>query len=446
MDENGASATGLVGRLTAAAGKAAIGARSPGIALFLRNIGVTFVFKAGSLLLTLVVYVLCARALGAAVWGQAALIVSAANLVVIPLTFGLYNGVVRFVPVSNEEESREWMGTALAANLILSSALAVLLGLSGPIVERLIGFPVSSWLPAIAIAMSVNLYILTESFLRGQQRFYRLGLYKLLGSFVFLAGALLGLYGLGAKSMYSYLIPLAGQNLVFFIAVLLGGGLGRLRATMRTLRRLFLFGFFMMLSWLFSALLFTSDLFFVARFVPDDTLGVYSVYQNTIRGLCTVLFHDVFAVVFVPMIASLDKRRVDRILARYSIPIAACIALAAAAMTTALVLLYGEAYPLDWRYVGLTSCGIAMNMMYLLYTSVLALEGAKAARLTFLALLVPMPALLLMQYLLARQWGMTGGMVSVVALNACLLIAYRLAIRWFYRLPPAAEKGALSHR
>ncbi|GMK38399.1 hypothetical protein PCCS19_14530 [Paenibacillus sp. CCS19] len=426
-------------------GKVLLQVRQPGIARFLRNLGVTFIFKAASLLLTLVVYVMCVRELGVITWGQVALIGSAANIVLIPLTLGLYNGVVKYVPVSSEEESRELMGTALAANLVLSSIGSALLIAAGPFIERLFGLSSASWIGAVALGMCMNLYILTESFLRGQQQFVRLGVYKLIGSLLFLAGTLTGLYMLGVKSMFCYLIPLMVQHLSFFLLTLRSSDLRHMRVTWKALKQLFEYGLFIMLSWLVSTLLFSSDLFMMARFGTDYELGVYSVYQNTIRGLCTILFQDVFAVVFLPMIAGVSKRHVDRIIVKYAIPIYAAIWFAAALFTTLLIVLYGKAFPLDWMYVGLTSAGIAMNMMYLLFTSVISLDGVRAARLAFISLMIPIPLILYLQYALVEGRGMIGGMASVVILNIGLIVVFRLTIRFFYQFQPAPEKGVLSN-
>lgn len=426
-------------------GKVLVQVQRPGIARFLRNLGITFIFKAMSLLLTLVVYVMCVRELGVITWGQVAIIGSAANIVLIPLTLGLYNGVVKYVPISSEEESRELMGTALAANLVLSCSASALLIAAGPIVEQLFGLSPAAWIGAVALGMSINLYILTESFLRGQQQFVRLGIYKLVGSLLFLGGAFLGLYVMGVRSMFCYLIPLMIQHLSFFILTLLNSDLRHMRVTWKALKQLFAYGFFIMLSWLVSTLLFSADLFMMARFGTDYELGVYSVYQNTIRGLCTILFQDVFAVVFLPMIAGVSKRHVDRIIVKYAIPIYAAVWLAAALFTAVLIMLYGKAFPLDWTYVGLTSAGIAMNMMYLLFTSVISLDGVRAARLAFVALMIPIPLILYLQYSLVESRGMIGGMASVILLNLCLLVVFRLTIRFFYQFQPAPEKGVLSN-
>lgn len=419
-------------------------ARKPGIAIFLRNLGVTFIFKALSLILTLIVYVMCVRELGVITWGQVALIGSVANIVLIPLTFGFYNGVVKYVPVSTDEESRELMGTALVANLILSSIVTAMLIAMGQMVERLFGFSSASWIGAVALAMSINLYILTESFLRGQQQFFRLGVYKLIGSLLFLTGSLVGLYLLGVKSMVSYLIPLIVQNLFFFVITLCRMNLRPMRVTWKALNKLYSFGFFIMLSWLVSTLLFTSDLFIMTKFGTDYELGVYSVYQNTIRGLFTILFQDVFAVVFLPMIAGASKRDADRIILKYSVPIYFAIWFATAIITAVLIVLYGN-FPLNWTYVGLTSAGIAMNMIYLLFTTVVSLDGVRAAKLAFVALIIPIPVSLPLQYLLIEHWGMIGGMISVIVLNIGLILVLRLTIRLFYQFQPTPEKGVLSN-
>lgn len=421
--------SGVMGRI---AGKASLLLVNPAVVRFLKNIGITFLFKALSLVLTLVVYVLCVREFGVVTWGQVALISSASNILLIPLTFGLYYGVVRYVPVSDEAEAKELMGTALVGNIAIAAALAGLLALAAPVVERLTGFSATLWLWAIAVAASINLYILTESFLRGQQRFFVLGSYKLYCSIAFLAGVLVALYALGVKSIESYLLPFIGYNVLFFLCALWKSGLRSIRFTLAAWRKLFAFGAFIMMSTLFSTILFTSDLFFVAWFGSGYEVGIYSVYQNSIRGLCAILFHDVFAVVFMPMIAGMSKQMVDRTIVKYVAPITLAVAAGAVVVTTLLIWLYGKELPFNWLYVLLTAGGVAMNVLYLLFTSVIALDGVKAARLTFVALVVPLPLLLFMQFWFVREWGVVGGMASVIALNGLLVLALRLTIRFFY--------------
>jgi O-antigen/teichoic acid export membrane protein len=404
----------------------------PLVQRFLHHVSVVFVFKALSLALTLIVYVLCVRELGAAAWGQVALITSVAGVLLIPLTFGLYNGVVKYVPVSNESESRAIMGTALAGNLVISTLAAGLLALAGQAVERATGFPFSHWLWAVALAMSINLYILAESFLRGQQKFYLVGSYKFYASIILLLGTAAILYAWQIKSMMAYLLPFILYHLLFFAAALPKSGLWPLRVTGHAWWLLLGFGLFNMLTWLCSTVLFTSDLYLVALYGTGHETGVYSIYQNNIRALCTILFHDVFAVVFLPMIASLDKRQVDRIAVKYAIPIYLAIGAGVGMLTAVLVLLLGKSVPLDAGYIAMTAAGTAMNMMYLLFTSILSLDGIRAAKLAFLSLLIPMPLLLGVQFVFVQQWGITGGMVSVIVVNTLLVISCRLAIHYFH--------------
>ena len=407
-------------------------ARQPGILQFFRNIGVTFVFKALSLVLTLIISVICVREFGAALWGQATLIGNLAGILHIPLTFGLYYGIVKHLPLADDEEGRELMGTAMAGNLVFTLGLGLAFLGAGPLIQSSLGISAELWRWSVGLAASINLYILAESFLRGKQRFLLIGSFKLYASLLSLAGVLIGLYALGVVALSSYVWPTIGYNLLFFIGGLAISRPFTFRISRRAWRKLFTFGAFTMLSTLVCAVLFTSDLLFVARFGTDEDGGVYSVYQSTIRSLCTILFHDVFAVVFLPMIAGMDKHRVYRTISKYFIPIAACLGIGAAAVATVLVLLYGGVFPLKGIYVALTAAGISLNLMYLLTVSVVSLDGVRAAKTAFLALVVPLPFLLVMQYVFVRQWGLTGGMVSVVLLNAALLIALRILLRLRY--------------
>jgi len=144
------------------------------------------------------------------------------------------------------------------------------------------------------------------------------------------------------------------------------------------------------------------------------------------------------------MMAGLNKRYADRMIVKYSVLIYAALWCATAIITAILVKLYGN-FPLEWTYVGLTSAGIAMNMIYLLFTTVISLDGVRAARLALAALIVPIPILLPVQYLMVKHWGMLGGMTSVIGLNAGLILVFRMTIRLFYPLQPAPEKGVLSN-
>lgn len=85
-----------------------------------------------------------------------------------------------------------------------------------------------------------------------------------------------------------------------------------------------------------------------------------------------------------------------------------------------------------------------MNMMYLLMTTVIAMDGVKAARCVFAALVIPIPALQYLQYVLVKHWGMIGGMSSVIVINICLLIALRITIRYFYHFQsvPLEREGS----
>lgn len=415
----------------------------PRAALFLRNFSIVFIFKILSLLLTLVVYIQCMRAFGIVVWADVALITSVAGILLIPLTFGLYNGIVKYVPISDEEESRTLMGTAFVGTLAISCGIAILFVIAGPFIEQFFGFSSTYWYWAIAVAMSINLYILSESFLRGQQRFFIIGSYKFYASIALLLATLVALHVLGARTPNVYLLSLIGYNLLFFFGAMWKSRIWPLTISIKAWRMLFSFGAFNMLSWLFSTILFTSDLLILARFGTKYDVGIYSVYQSNLRSLCTILFHDVFAVVFLPMIAAMDKRQMVRILFRFSPLLFVVLGMGVGVLTTILVMLFGKTIPLEWLYVLLTAAGVAMNLVYLLLTSVFALDGIKATRLVFGALIVPLPFLLGMQVLFVEQWGVIGGMASVIMLNALLIIVFQLVIRSKYPISLTDNKGAI---
>jgi O-antigen/teichoic acid export membrane protein len=415
--------------------------KHPLVTRFLRNVGTVFVFKALSLLLTLVIYVLCAREFGAAGWGQTAIVNTWAGLMLIPLTFGLFHGVVKEVPVSKPEESRELMGTALVSTLAISVFLAILLAVSAPLIEQILGYPRLHWYWAIGSALSICWYIVSESFLRGRQMFYQIGLFKLFAAVVLLVGSLYMIYVMDIRSLESFILPFAAGNILFFVLTLASSRLGPIRVSREAWKKLFGFGAFQMLTWLFSTILFNSDLLLVAQFGTDSETGLYAVYQNNVRMLCTILFHDVFAVVFLPMIAKMDKQQIDRQIVRYCIPIGGAIFVGSFVMTICLVLLFGKTFPLVWTYVLLTAAGVTLNMLYLLMTAVISLDGTSAARLALRSLILPLPVLLALQYVAIAYWGIQGGMVYVILLNSVLIVSFRLSVRRWRAFPTASVKG-----
>jgi len=400
----------------------------------LRAMAILFAYNRIGAVFTVAVGILAARWMGPLEYGKVGLVAQIASIVSLVLLAGAHASMYRFLPGAVASERAVLQGSALAGSGLVTLALGTVYLALRARMDGLLHVPLLAWDLAAALSLSLAATTLTESFLRGRLKFTLIARLRFASALAFFASFMLLFAGLRRMSVGLYFGGLVGSQLLFAVLASAAGGLGRLRTSRAGLRQVFGFGLLNTSSALLLVFFGSSDLLIVNYLLPARDLGVYNIYQGSIRGQFATLFFEVFCVVFMPTIASMDKLDVHRRFQRTIPLLIAGVSVAAAGLLVVGVGLAGARYPLDLRYVALAAAGVATTAVFQISSAILSMEGVRGARLCLLPIAAALPISAGLQLWLTRRMGITGAMLGVVAGNlvlaAFLEVTIRLSRRW----------------
>ena len=175
-------------------------------------------------------------------------------------------------------------------------------------------------------------------------------------------------------------------------------------------------------------ILYSSDLFLINCFFPGKAVGVYNLYQGFAKGLFSVLFYEVFTVVFLPTIAHMDKHKIYQMFQRL-IPVVLLVIIGAVACLIIVILwLSGKEYGFNWAYILLVAFGIGFYSIYQINNAIFTMEGNTGAKLCLIPLGITMPISLMIQYLFTKSYGIIGTMVAVTITNFLLMVIFQVML------------------
>jgi O-antigen/teichoic acid export membrane protein len=396
---------------------------------FLSNLGIVFVFRFATAVLSVVIMVLAARYLGVVAMGDIVMIQNIAYLITIPITLGINTSIIKYFPIS-ENGQEKLIGTVFVCNLILCAVWVLIFIIFGKAFSKVVNLSLDKWMLSVILAVSINWSTVLESILRARKQFFRLSSIKVIGSLVYFGIVLFSL--ISARSFYYIVLGFAVNQGIFCILALKTIKMGKVRFSLETSKFIYRYGAINMVSSGLSTLLFTIDLFIVNHFYSGYEVGIYSVYQVNVKNFFNIMFHDIFAAVFLPTIVQMDKVKIYKRIMSY-IPFLLPLAiLANAALCMVMLFMYGKNYPFKWIYLLLVSVGTGLHFIYWTFNSVFTVEGKKGAVLCLLVLGIPLPALIAACIFFTKNFGITGTMVSWLVTQVTLIAMFILIIKYKY--------------
>ncbi|HYH03727.1 MAG TPA: oligosaccharide flippase family protein, partial [Bacillota bacterium] len=393
---------------------------------FLANLGKIFIFNRIGSVFMMFILIWAARVLGPSEFGKIGLINNIANFLVIPLVFGVNNAMYKFLPNGDPTENLQLRTAAFAGNCLLSVFwLMIYFGLASG-VEMHLHIPHRTWELGIYATIAMNYAILCESFIRGQKQFDTISWLKLLGNVIFFLLFLLSIWLLSRYGVEIYFIPFFISQMVFGVFALLKSGFVRLPVPWAQVKKVYSYGFLTMLNSVLTVILFSSDIFIINYFLSGVEVGIYSVYQGFAKGMFSALFYEVFAVVFLPVIAKMDTGKVYRVVNQVAVWVVTGVTMAMAGINGVIVGLTGKNYGLDWRYIFLVAVGMGFYTLFQVYNSLLSMEGNKGACWSLLPIGVVLPFSLAGQYYFTQFWGVTGAIIAVTLTYFLLVVVFKL--------------------
>jgi O-antigen/teichoic acid export membrane protein len=391
---------------------------------FLSSINKVFIFKIIVYLISTVIVVIAARILTPAQFGRTGVINSISSLLFVPMLLNVHSSMYKFLPSADEKEKDKLILTSALGSIVSILVFTVIFLLAYDPVIRRLNIPSGEWQMAVALTVFVSFATITEAFLRGQKKFDAICLFKLTAALANLALILVFFFILQLKNLETYVYGLMVFNGLFTLLALFKTGFRKFSAIRwPVVKKIYAFSFSNFLSMLLSGIIFSSDIFFVNYFCSSTEVGIYTAYQGFAKNVFSVLFYEIFLVVFLPFLAKADRNSLEKKLKRFTPLIVAAIILCSGIMTTVFILLFGQKYVLNPAYIALSALGIALCSVYQLYVYLYNIEGSKKAMYTGLSTLFALPFTMAAQYFLVSRFGIVGALSSVVLTYFILIVA-----------------------
>ncbi len=405
--------------------------RNGEIRAFIENLGIVFIFRFTSAVLSVIGLVLAARYLGAVSVGNITMIQNTAYLLYIPMCFGINFSIIKFLPdCENEEESEKFLGSIGVWSLTLTVVSIIIYWLFHVYLNEALGFSAIQLLLTVIMAVTINYSMITEAILRSRKRFLSLGIIKMVSSLLFFAFTLIA--SLVLKNYYYFVYGIIINQFIVIIWSLKTINIKKLRFSMKISKLAYKYGAINMVSGVLSYIMFSSDLYIVNHFCSAYDVGIYSLYQVNVKNFFNLMFHEIFAVVFLPTIVQMDTMKIYKRI-KSLIPLMLPIAIIAnMALSICMLLLYGRNYTINWVYVLLISVSLGFHFLYYVFNSVFTVEGKNGALLCMSVLGLPMPVLILISIALTRSLGITGELISLLVTQLTLVGMFLFIIKFKY--------------
>ncbi len=402
---------------------------------FLTNFSEVLIYKIIASLFLTIVTIITVRTITSSEFGQIGIINNLSYLVFVPMLLGVHSSMYKYLPISGETERNELIFYSALGSFFSVSLLVILFLSVFPFFVHQLNISNYLWKTGIIMAVFISFSALSESYLRGQKLFSDICKFRMITTIVNLLMIVLFYWGFHKKSLKYYFLSLAVSQILFSVLVII-----RIRVKILTkinwaiIKKIYQYGITSSISMFLGGLLFVSDIFFVNYFCIPEQVGLYNAYQGFIKNIFSVLFYEVFLVVFVPLIAQTNNNQlVKRKIRVYSPLILFVIITGSSLAIIVFIKLFGHNYQLNYLYVALSSISIALYTIYQINLSIYNMEGNKSALMTGFTILLILPVSLSLQLIATKYWNLAGALVSVALTNLLLILSMEICFRLFSR-------------
>nr|WP_184941687.1 oligosaccharide flippase family protein [Planomonospora venezuelensis] len=376
---------------------------------------------------------LVAWGVSAAEFGRFTLVLSIALIVTVGMVMSLHFVMYQELPRARTEEHRALITTALLSTLVLGTAMALAGLLAAPLLTVLVGVDLRTLCLALALALSMAVNHLTESFLRGLRKYGLTSGIKIVIAFAYLGLSAYCLLVLDVRNVDWYLLALIGTNLLFALVSAIGFRIDPRSWSRPLARSLYRHGAYLTVLGGLSAVLFGVDVIFLNHWADQTEVGVYSIYNNFPKRLLGVVVADGIGLVLLPALAVTDTSSALRRIGRLSPAVFAATVLLSFAASAVFFLLLRDEYPYSFGLMALSALGIGAHTVFNLYSAALSMDGVRGAKALIAAQSAAAPIVLSCQAALIAWQGLVGGLVAFILCNLVLIAAVAVVSARVYR-------------
>lgn len=371
------------------------------------------------------------RWLGPEEYGKFQIVVSVAQILMIPMLFGFNTASARYIAEANISEKFVLRNTAFISVSILTLVFFLLFFL----LSRIFFAGSETAFLSILFAVTLTFFFLARSFLQGFDRMKFISIADLSYAFLILVlfCVFFRVFFRGSGFEYMALSFLIGY--IFFCGMaFLSLRVSRERAILsaKTFFILFRYGFLATLGSVAGVFLGSVDKLLLNYYFDTKIVGVYAVYiliSVTIFSQLT----QVFVNAFFPAVSSIrDKRALLKklfALCRFSFFFVSFISLPLASF---LLLLFGKGYPFQFSSVVLSSLSAGIAVSYQIQMWFLNAEGIRGVKATVLGVFLCGILNLALNLLLIPLYSMTGALLSLLLSGIVLHFYFSRTIRFLF--------------
>lgn len=388
--------------------------------LFIKNLSISTSSGFIASILFFVANVLAGRWLGPQEYGRYALILTYAQLLLIPMMLGLDTATVKYLAQSTQKP--KLVGSSLVTVLCAIALTAIIGSAAGFLIGPYLHFTFAAALVTIVFGACLTLKTYSDAIARGFQWFAAQGLARIIEATVVLVSFIL-LVQFGQKPSALYYISSLVIGMLFF-TIIIGSKIKRYidRPEPSLIKQLVLYGIWAVVGGLAGYLLLNIHRVLLDRLTSIEAVGIYSAYLAASLTISSQLL-SYFINVFFPTAAGL-KNRTSLIakLRRFELLFAPCYFVAMIGIVSLVIILFGRAYPFSWPLIMLFALVAVFHALYSIEMWLANAEGLRGVRSTIIAAILFGVANTITGYFLIKQFGIIGAAITTIIIFALFFV------------------------
>jgi O-antigen/teichoic acid export membrane protein len=411
----------------------------PSLIKLMGQVSTVMVFNLVAYAARFAVTIFVARQWGPTVYGNIAVVMSLASLLFLPMAMGQHNVMYKYLPNATAKDRGPLMWTILFGNLVVVALVATLFWLGQSWIRNPLELSAGLWGLAMLLAVANNYQAISESFLRGQKRYSDIGFLKLLSTAASLT-VVVALLLTNQVSISGFVFAFALGLFLFSVFAIWRSKPGPIHLKPELLKMAWPFGATILISQFSTALLFDGDLILLSSVLSADALGQYAAYFGLVKQLFFIFFVEIFCVVFLPTIASMDRRKLSSTLVRWTPVVFLVVVILSGSALWIILNLFGSQYVLKPLYLLICSVGISFFTLFQIDHHLLTMNGRSGAKVAMIPVLVLLPVFLYSIPMSATKFGLIGALCATASIYALMFLGIRFqVIRYFNQNNPKAS-------
>lgn len=389
---------------------------------FLKNLSYAFFGVAGASLVTFGFNVLAVRFIGPEQFGTVNLIISAGELLVIPMLWGLQNAATRYL-AAQKEKSEQIVGTIFRGVLVITIIWALIFWAFQSIISVWLKIPAVVFNWALLYAITAAFFNLGQSFLQGLEKFKLFSLVWLASAGVFVLMVLLYLFYFQFRTFdVLFFSNLARMIFVLVVVLILFAPLLR-SFDWQIGCELFQYGSYHMISSLVGFFsLANIDNLMINYYLGSSAVGLYAAYY-VVYNIFINKIQSTFSQVFLPFASGQqDVGNMFNHWVQLVKKTGIFIFAGGFILNWLLFKFYGNRFQFDWRLGTLMSINLTLYFFLAILGNIIGSIGISGARRGVFYASSCSIVNVGLNILLIPRFGLIGAVAGTIAALAVVLI------------------------